>query len=166
MCALHAFFQPCDGRALGISPDVLPRLALIVALLVLPLAGCGTSQKDQYRKDFQKVADQFHSSVEKAGSQAQSGASLKQRVPALRSFKASLDKLASDLAGLDPPADLERQNADAVRQLRTLSSDLSDYERAAVAGDRAEAAKVVPTVQADETLLEKTLGELDRKVSG
>jgi uncharacterized lipoprotein len=145
---------------------VLSRLALIAALLVLPLAGCGTSQKEQYRQDFQKVAEQFRSSVDRAGSQARSGASLKQRVPALRSFKASLDKLASDLGGLDPPADLKRQNDDAVRQLRTLSSDLSDYEKAAVAGDRAEAAKVVPTLQADETLLQKTLDELDRKVSG
>jgi thiamine biosynthesis lipoprotein ApbE len=145
---------------------VLPRLALIAALLVLPLAGCGTSQKDQYRKDFQKVANQFRSSVDKAGAQVRSGASLKQRVPALRSFKASLDKLASDLSRLDPPSDLTRQNADAVRQLRTLSSDLSDYERAAVAGDQAGAAKAVPKLQADQTLLQKTLDALDSKVSG
>jgi hypothetical protein len=145
---------------------VLPRLALIAALLALPLAGCGTSQKDQYRTDFQKVANQFRSSVDRAGAQVQSGASLKQRVPALRSFKASLDKLASDLAGLDPPGDLRRQNDDAVRQLRTLSSDLSDYERAAVAGDKAAAAKAVPKLQADQTLLQKTLDALDSRVSG
>jgi hypothetical protein len=150
----------------GYKPRVLPRLALIVALLVLPLAGCGTSQKDQYRKDFLKVAQQFHTSVDKAGAQAGSGASLKQRVPALRSFKASLDKLAADLAGLDPPAELERQNADAVREIRTLSSDLTDYERAAVAGDHAAATKAVPKLQADQTLLQKTLDELDRKVNG
>jgi uncharacterized lipoprotein len=145
---------------------VFPRLFLIAMLLVAPLAGCGTSQKDQYRQDFQKVAQRFRSSVEKAGAQVQSGASLKQRVPALRSFKTSVDKLASDLSGLNPPSDVQGANDDAVRELRTLSSDLSDYESAAVANDKATAARIVPKLQADQTLLQKTLNDLDRKVTG
>jgi hypothetical protein len=145
---------------------VLLRLAAVLAVLVLPLTGCGTSQKDDYRQDFQKVAETFRTSVEKAGAQVQSGATLKERVPALRSFKASVDKLASDLDGLDPPDELQQTNDDAVKQLRTLSSDLSDYEGAATAGDRTKAAEIVPKLQADQTLLQKTLDELDRKVSG
>jgi hypothetical protein len=145
---------------------VLPRLALAAALVVLPLAGCGTSQKDQYKQDFQKVAASFRSSVEKAGAQVKSGATLQQRVPALRSFKASVDKLASDLDGLDPPDELQRTNDDAVKQLRTLSSDLSDYESAATAGSKRKAAQIVPKLQADQTLLQRTLDQLDSKVSG
>jgi hypothetical protein len=145
---------------------VRSRLAIILLVLVMPLAGCGTSQTDQYRKNFQTVAKRFRASVEKAGSQVQSGATLKQRVPALRSFKASVDKLASDLDGLKPPSDLKTANDDAVRQLRTLSSDLSDYEGAATTGDRATAAKIVPKLQADQTVLQKTLDGLDRKVNG
>ncbi|MFL5335583.1 MAG: hypothetical protein ACJ8H8_20985 [Geminicoccaceae bacterium] len=145
---------------------MLPRLALIAALLVIPLAGCGKSQKDQYRQDFRKVAQEFRTSVEQAGAQVQSGATLKERVPALRSFKASVDKLASDLDGLDPPAEVKQANDDAVRQLRTLSSDLTDYEGAAVTGDKGKAAQIVPKLQADQTVLQKTLDSLDRKVSG
>ena len=143
------------------------RPALLIALLlVIPVAGCGTSQKNQYRQDFQKVAQRFRASVDRAGSQVKTGATLQDRVPALRSFKTSLDKLATDLAKLDPPSDLKRANSDAVRQLRTLSSDLTDYERAAVAGRAGTAARVVPKLQADQTLLQKTLDQLDRKVSG
>ena len=144
---------------------MLPRLALAAVLLVVPLSGC-TSQKDQYRQDFQKVAKRFRASVEEAGAQVQSGASLKERVPALRAFKASVDKLAADLDGLDPPDDVKKANAEAVKQLHTLSGDLSDYEQAAVAGDQAKATKVVPKLQADQTLLQKTLDGLDSKVSG
>jgi uncharacterized lipoprotein len=145
---------------------VRTRLALIAALLLIPLAGCGTSAKEQYRQDFQKVAQRFRASVEKAGTQVKNGATLQDRVPALRSFKVSLDKLASDLAALDPPSELKRANADAVRQLRTLSSDLADYARAAAAGQRSEATKIIPKLQADQTLLQKTLHQLDRQVSG
>ena len=144
---------------------MLPRLALALALLAVPLSGC-TSQKDQYRQDFQKVAQRFRTSVEEAGAQVQSGASLRERVPALRSFKASVDKLASDLDKLDPPDDAKRANDQAVSQLHTLSSDLSDYERAATAGARAKASRIVPKLQADQTLLQKTLDGLDRKVTG
>jgi hypothetical protein len=145
---------------------VRTRLAFLLALLLIPLAGCGTGAKEQYRQDFQKVAQRFRASVERAGAQGKTGATLQDRVPALRSFKASLDKLASDLAALDAPSDLKQANADAVRQLRTLASDLTDYERAAQAGDGATATRVVPKLQADETLLQKTLDQLDRKVSG
>jgi hypothetical protein len=153
-------------RATGYKPRVLSRLTLVLAALTLLVSGCGSDKKETYRQDFQKVAARFQRSVAKAGAQVQSGATLKERVPALRSFKASVDKLASDLDGLDPPDELQQTNDDAVKQLRTLSSDLSDYEGAATAGDRTKAAEIVPKLQADQTLLQKTLDELDRKVSG
>jgi hypothetical protein len=145
---------------------VRTRLALLVALFALVLAGCGTSQEDHYRQDFQKVAQRFSTSVQKAGAEAQSGQGLRERVPALRAFKASVDELASDLAKLDPPGSLEQANADAVKQLHVLSGDLADYVSAASRGDQALATKIVPKLQADQTVLQKTLQELDRKVTG
>jgi uncharacterized lipoprotein len=140
------------------------RLVALIALLVVPLAGCGTSQRDQYRQDFRKVSDRFRASVQKTGTQVRSGATLHQRVPALRSFKASVEQLASDLEHLHPPGDLKQAQGDAVRQLRTLANDLSDYESAAVAGDERGARRIVPKLQADQTVLQKTLDELDRRV--
>jgi hypothetical protein len=144
---------------------VLPRIATIFAILGLLLAGCGTSQKDQYAKDFQKVGQDFRASVQKAGSQVQTNASLQQRVPALKSFKRSVDKLAADLDKLDPPSDLQKPNDQAVQQLRTLSGDLGDYEQAAEDSDALTARKIVPKLQADQTVLMKTLQDLDKKLN-
>jgi hypothetical protein len=143
---------------------VPPRLALALVAAALLVTGCGTDKKQQYAQDFQKVEENFRSSVEKAGAQVKGNATLKERVPALRAFKASVDRLATDLDGLDAPGDLKRPNDDAVKQLHTLSADLGDYEAAATAGDEARARKTVPTLQADQTLLMKTLDELDAKV--
>jgi hypothetical protein len=150
-------------------PDRARAAAIAVALvgaLALPIAGCGSDKKDEYATQVQKAANEFKTSVEKAGAQVQSGAGLKDRVPALASFKASVDKLASDLAKLDPPSDLKQANDDAVKQLRTLSSDLSDYETAAKAGDAQQARKIVPKLQADQAVLQKTLDQIDRKAGG
>jgi hypothetical protein len=152
-------------RATGYKPRVLSRLTLVLAALTLLVSGCGSDKKETYRQDFQKVAARFQSSVAKAGAQVQSGATLQERVPALRSFKASVDRLATDLQGLDPPSELERANDDAVRHLRTLSGDLSDYQSAAAAGAQARATRIVPKLQADQTVLQKTLDELDRRAA-
>ena len=138
-------------------------LALTAAFAV-PVAGCGSDKKDTYRQDVQKAANEFKASVEKAGAQVKSGSSLEARVPALASFKASVDKLAARLDQLDPPSDLKKTNDEAVKELRTLSSDLSDYAAAAKSGDAKKAAQVVPKLQADQVVLQKTLDDLDQKV--
>lgn len=124
-------------------------------------AGCGTDKKQSYAQNVQTAADRFKGSVEKAGAQVRSGSSLKARVPALTAFRGSVDKLASDLDGLDPPANAKRANDDAVRQLRTLSGDLGGYESAARAGAASKARQIAPRLQADQTLLQKTLSQLD-----
>jgi hypothetical protein len=142
---------------------VLPRLALALVAFSLLVSGCGTDKKQAYRDDFQRVAESFRSSVEKAGAKVQGNASLKRRVPALRAFKASVDKLAADLDGLKPPGELKKPNDAAVRQLQVLSGDLGDYETAAQAGDAAKARRIVPKLQADQTVLQKTLDQLDAK---
>jgi hypothetical protein len=134
----------------------------LVGALVLPIAGCGTDKKAEYAKQVQTAANEFRASVEKAGAQVRAGAGLKARVPGLVAFRASVDKLAGDLAKLDPPANLKRANGDAVKQLRTLSADLTDYEAAAKAGDALRARKIVPKLQADQAVLQKTLDQIDR----
>ena len=141
-------------------------LAVLCALLAFLAAGCGQSQKDRYAQNFKMVAQHFRTSVEKAGAQVQSGATLRERVPALRSFRTSVDTLASDLGKLDPPADLKAPNSQAVQELHTLSGDLSEYQAAAAAGDAARARRVVPKLQGDQAVLENTLAEIDRRVSG
>jgi hypothetical protein len=129
----------------------------------MPLAGCGTAQKDSYRQDFQKDATAFKTALAKASANVQRNATLPQRAPAIQSVRRAVNQLASDLDKLDPPANLKQTHDDAVRQLRTLSADLGDYGSAAAENDARAAAKAVPKVQADQTVLQKTLDDLDRK---
>jgi hypothetical protein len=140
-------------------------LAFLAALALL--AGCGgsTDQAASYKQEVKNAGNQFKASLAKTGTQVQSGTSLKGRVPALASFKASVDKFASDLSKLDAPASLKKLNDQAVRQLRTLSSDLSAFEAAAKVGDNTRAQRLVPTLQADQAVLQKTLDELERQVN-
>ena len=142
---------------------MLARLAAIAVLFAVPIAGCGSSQKDAYRQDFQTDAAQFKKSLAKAATKVSRNATLPQRAPAIRAVRSSVDKLAADLAQLDPPNDLKATHDDAVRQLRTLSSDLADYGAAAADNDARAAQKVVPKVQADQTVLQKTLDQLDEQ---
>jgi hypothetical protein len=141
------------------------RLLLLLALLVLPLAGCGGAQKETYRKDFQQSATEFRSALEKAGAKVGPNATLPERAPAIAGARRAVNKLATDLSKLDPPDDLEKTHEDAVRQLRTLSSDLGDYGAAARDNDARRAQRIVPKVQADQTVLQKTLDDLDRKAA-
>jgi hypothetical protein len=142
---------------------VLARPAVIAVLFVLPIAGCGNSQKDAYRQDFQSDAAQFKKSLSKAAANVSRNATLPARAPAIREVRAAVDKLAADLAELDPPDDVKATHDDAVRQLRTLSSDLADYGAAAADNDPTAAQKIVPKVQADQTVLQKTLDQLDKQ---
>jgi len=142
---------------------VLARLAAIAVLAALPIVGCGTSQKDAYRQDFQSGAAQFKKSLAKAAAKVSRNATLPARAPAIREVRKAVDSLAGDLGGLDPPNDLKATHDDAVRQLRTLSSDLADYGAAAADNDPKAAAQIVPKVQADQTVLQKTLDQLDKE---
>ena len=143
---------------------MLARLAAIAVVLAVPLTGCGSSQKDAYRQDFQGDAAQFKKSLSKAAAKVSRNTTLPARAPAIREVRKAVDRLAGDLAGLDPPSDLRATHDDAVRQLRTLSSDLADYGAAAADNDPKAAAQIVPKVQADQTVLQKTLDQLDKQV--
>src|SRR3954447_10208687 len=83
----------------GVSA-VLASLAMLAAL-ALALGGCGSDQKGTYKDEYRKAADEFKQSTDLAAKQVPKR--LRDRTPALRSFKQSLDELAGRLAGLDPP---------------------------------------------------------------
>jgi paraquat-inducible protein B len=93
-------------------------------------------------------------------------ASAKDRVPALKSFKAAIDTLAGKLDKLDPPSDVAKLNDQAVQRLRTMSADLTKLEAVVKAGDRAAAAQLTPKLQTDQAELQAVLDQIDQKVSG
>jgi hypothetical protein len=138
---------------------------LAAAVLALPLAGCGQDKKAAYSDQARRAAATFKRSAEAAAVQLQHGSRLQDKVPGVHSFRASVDRLASDFAALDPPKDLEQLNGEAVSEMRALSRDLGRYESAARAGDEQQARRLAPTLQGDQAQLQGTLDQIDRKVA-
>jgi hypothetical protein len=137
---------------------------LAAAVLALPIAGCGGDDTETYRREYTKAAREFKESVEQAGRKIPGATTLKDRLPALRSYKASTDKLAKDLDGLDPPENVEKLNDEAVAALRTLSADLGRLEQATSAGDARAVKELAPELQMDQAMLAEVLDKIDQKI--
>ena len=135
-----------------------------VAALAVPIAGCGGDEKQTYRSEYAKAADEFKRAAERAAEQARGKPRLRDRIPALRAFRASIDELAKDLDELDPPENVERLNDDAVDALRTLSDDLGKLEDAARANDVAAVRRLTPKLQLDQAELQTTLDAIDQRL--
>src|SRR5829696_8838471 len=108
---------------------------MTAAAIAVTLAGCGGNEQEDYSRGAQRAADEFKQAAEAAASQLKETDGLREKLPGLRSFKASVDELASDFEVLEPPEELEPLNDEAVANMRALSADLGRYEQAAEAGD-------------------------------
>ena len=137
---------------------------LAAAALAVPIAGCDGDEKKTYRSEYVKAADEFKRAAEKVGEQARGKPELKDRIPALRAFRASIDELAKDLDALDPPENVERLNDQAVDALQTLSDDLDKLEDAARSNDAAAVRRLTPKLQLDQAELQTTLDAIDQRL--
>lgn len=150
------------------EPRARRRRALVAlaaaAALAMPVAGCGGEEKQTYRSEYAKAADDFKRAAGKVAEQARGKPQLKDRIPALRAFRASIDELAKDLDGLDPPENVERLNDQAVEALQTLSEDLDKLEDAARANDAAAVRRLTPKLQLDQAELQTTLDAIDQRL--
>jgi hypothetical protein len=142
------------------------RGAAATLVVAVALAGCGDPSTQDYKTEYQKAAQEFKQSVDQAGRQVPKGSGLKGRLPALKSFKDSINRLAIKLDGFAPPNDVKKLNDQAVTGLRTLASDLGKFEAAAKKGDRAAASKLTPKLQTDQAQLQTVLDQIDQKLSG
>ena len=142
------------------------RPTILAIAVAAALSGCGGGdEREDYRRGAQRAADEFKRAAQAAASQLKERDGLREKLPGLRSFKASVDELASDFDELDPPEDLEALNDEAVTHMRALSADLGMYERAAQAGDEREAQALGPKLQTDQSQLQSALDRLDREFS-
>jgi hypothetical protein len=146
------------GQRIRIAAGVVAAAALLAS------SGCGDDTAS-YRDGAQKAADEFKKSAAAATAMLRRGDSLEDRAAGVRSFKASVDKLAADYEELDPPDDLKELNDEAVRKMRALSADLGRYAEAARAGDEKAAQELAPKLQGDQADLQNTLDRLDKAVS-
>jgi|1185.fasta_scaffold800779_1 hypothetical protein len=138
-------------------------LVALAAALALPLAGCGGDQKGTYQDEYRKAAAEFKQSAELSAQNVPKR--LRDRTPALQSFKQSLDKLATRLAELDPPSQAAKLNDRAVARLHAYSRDIGRYARAARRSDRRAAAQLAPKLRRDQASLQTVLDAIDKTLS-
>jgi len=143
---------------------IVAGVVAVAAAAVLAASGCGDDTAS-YRDGAQKAADEFRKSAAAATAMLRRGDSLQDKAAGVRSFKASVDKLAADYEELDPPDDLKDLNHEAVQKMRALSADLDRYGQAARDGDEKVAQELGPKLQADQAELQNTLDRLDKAVS-
>jgi PBP1b-binding outer membrane lipoprotein LpoB len=143
-------------------PGAPLRILACLAALALVVSGCGTDKKQAYDKAYTQAATEFKQAVDKIPA----AGSLKDRVPALESFKSAIDTLAGKLDGLDPPGDVAKANDEAVQRLHAMSADLTKLEAAVKTNDRAAAIKLTPKLQSDQADLQSVLDQIDQKVNG
>ena len=138
---------------------------LLALAATIALAGCGSDDREEYRADAQRAADEFKRSAQDAAGQLKETDGLREKLPGLRAFKASVDELAVDFKELDPPDDLQPLNDEAVEHMRALSADLGRFEQAAEAGDEEAAQELGTQLQVDQSQLQSALDRLDRELS-
>ena len=139
---------------------------LLLALAAsVALAGCGSDEREDYRRGAQRAADEFKRSAQEAALQLKETDGLREKLPGLRAFKSSVDELAADFQQLEPPDDLRELNDEAVEYMKRLSQDLGRFEDAAEAGDDEAAQALGPQLQVDQSQLQSTLDRIDREIT-
>ena len=142
------------------------RAAALIATLAVSVAGCGGGGADPYVARYTAATEQFKRSVDAVGARIAKTPKLRDRIPALDSFKASTEKLAGELGRADPPGDVAELNAQAVDILHRFSDDLDRVRHAAAANDKRGVGAVAPQLQSDQAELQDVLDQIDQKLRG
>jgi hypothetical protein len=138
------------------------RAVALLATLAVLVGGCGGGGADAYVTEYTRANDQFKRSVDEVGRRIARAHGLRARVPALVAFKASTDKLASDLDRADPPDEVGGLNDRAVGVLHRFSGDLDSVRQAAAANDKRRVGQLAPRLQSDQAELQDVLDEIDQ----
>jgi hypothetical protein len=113
------------------------RTAVVVGLLLLAAAGCGSDQRSDFRSDMRSLDGQVQRLGHEVGS-AINGAATKTNGELAAQFD-TLSRRTRDLANriddTDPPGDLKPARDRLSRALRTAARDLRAISTAAANGD-------------------------------
>jgi hypothetical protein len=143
---------------------VITGLALVAALAV-PVAGCGgSSQKDDYKKQAEKAANDFKNNAQAASAKVSSATTDQGRFAGLDALKGAVNQAADDFDKLDPPDSAKKYNDDLVTELRTLASDIDQVKQAAQSKDQAKAQQLLIKLQQDQSQIQSTLDQLEKSV--
>jgi ribosomal protein L29 len=123
----------------------LTAVCLAAMALVLPAAGCGGEDSDQFREDYNAAVERLSSINSEIGSAA-GGAAEQSNDAIAREFDKIADtaeQTRSDLAELDPPDDAKEEFDTLLASLRQGVDDLRAVASAAKSDNPAEAKEAV-----------------------
>jgi uncharacterized lipoprotein YmbA len=143
------------------------RLLALLLLIAVPVAltACGgSSKKDTYKKDAQKIAKQVQTDSTAAQSSFQGVTSPDQLVTAFTNYKTKLDKSINDFDNLNPPDNIKAEHDKFVTDLKALSDDISKAVDALKTKDQAALQALQTKVQTDSSALTASAAALDNKL--
>jgi hypothetical protein len=141
-------------------------LLLTLLCLALPVASCGGSgtSKSDYRKQVQKIGQEFRAEVDSTQRKLASATTDADRIKALDAFRASFDRLANKIDGLSAPDGAQAAQDKLVRVLHKGADDIGKVESAVKAKNRANATQAARDLQQDAATAQTALGALRAKV--
>jgi hypothetical protein len=114
--------------------------ASICALaLVLPAAGCGGDDSNQFREDYNAAVNKLTKINTEIGSATSGGQSNAAIAKELDGIADAADKARADIAGLEPPEDAKKEFDTLLAALDTGVEDLRTMADAAKSNDPAKA---------------------------
>jgi hypothetical protein len=135
------------------------RSRMTVAVLSLVLGagliavGCGSSSKDDYKKEVTSAAKQFQADAQKAGQALSSSHSPAQVKTAAGQFKTAVSTFTTKLQGLNPPSDVKPAQDKLVTDLQSFSSTVdqvsTEVANASKTGNVSGLTSLVPKLQSD-----------------
>jgi hypothetical protein len=137
----------------------------LVAIASLALVACGSSDKDNYKKDVQKITDPVESQLNDLNTKLSSAQTPADKADVITQAQGVLNDAAKKLGDLDPPSDVKSEHDKYVAAVQKFSDDLGPIADALKAGDATKAQQEFATLQADVTQLKSAQDALEKKVS-
>jgi isochorismate synthase EntC len=152
----------------------LVRAALLLTALLglIAAGGCGSDTKssNEYVKDLNQVQTDFVNSISKATSSSGSGSAQDQAKKTFASLDTSIDKLISDLKGIDPPDKVKSLHQDLIDEMTQFKAQVNTAAESLASGDSTKivAAQTKFATEASQlqTQIGKTISGINAKLQG
>jgi hypothetical protein len=138
---------------------------LILVALAVALTACGSSDKDNYKKDAKAIIDPLKTTFNDLDAKVNSSASQDQKLAQIESARKEIDTAANKLDKLDPPSDIKTAHDNFVNELHTFADDFGAIESAVKSKDQNAGKTAAAKLQADAAKLKQANDALEAKVN-
>lgn len=145
-------------------------LLLLITLVALVLAGCGSSSKplskQEYRQKLDGYAQTFKDNVLKSREKLRSAADPNARAAGVGEFKDEFSTLAKQLDDIEPPKPAKSAHDALVTTLKKGADDLGSLQSAVKAKDQTKTQDGARTLQEDNVKVQSELQDLRSALAG